>query len=589
MLFFSCQQMSVDNSGWQTHFEKSGGTETPRYQETMEYFNRLAQASPYAEMLSFGISPEGRDLGMMIISSDRAFTPEKAKDINKPVIFIQCCIHPGESDGKDAAMMLARDILIHHKYPQLMQDLVTAIIPIFNVDGHERFGPYNRINQNGPSEMGFRVTSQRLNLNRDFVKADAPEMRDWLRMYHQWKPHLLIDCHVTDGMDHQYVIAYNIDVHPEFGGAVSSWAKDTFLPAIIPAFEKTGHYICPYAGFIDKKAPEKGLRGGVWPPMLSNPYATVRNRAGFLIESHSLKPYKQRVEANYELLRVIMEHLAANPNALMDAVASEDERASSMGCQSAKSTGYPLTFKVDESQGDSILWRGKDFVIQHGPVSGSDYIRYLGDNKDIKTVYYNDVQPDISIIPPAGYLVPPQWTEVIDVLEIHGAALYRLRKDLTNEFEGYRFTDVKFAASPYEGRQKVSYQVEPVNEKRTFTKGSVFVPLCSPESKIIMQILEPYAPDALVRWGFLNSIFERKEYFESYVMEPMAQEMMADDPELKAEFEDKLKDDNAFAGSPRERLMFFYKKSPYWDIEKDLYPVARVTEPIENSYLESYR
>ncbi|MCU0645404.1 MAG: M14 family metallopeptidase, partial [bacterium] len=282
VLLYCQSNQSPDPSNWQTHYEKSGGMETPRYAETMDFFNRLDDASAYAKTIRFGVSPESRDLNLFIISKHKCFTPDQAQASGKPIVLIQCCIHPGESEGKDAAMMLARDLLIDKKYPEILDNLIVTIIPIFNADGHERFGPYNRINQNGPREMGWRVTATRLNLNRDFVKADAPEMRAWLTMFNQWLPHLFIDCHTTDGQDFQYVLTYNIDTHENFGGAVSRWAKNDFLPAIIPACEARGHIIGIYGGLDDERHPELGMTIGVWRPMLSNPYLTVRNRAGLL-------------------------------------------------------------------------------------------------------------------------------------------------------------------------------------------------------------------------------------------------------------------------------------------------------------------
>jgi hypothetical protein len=580
LVFISWKNNQQNNSNWQIYYEKSNGLETPRYQETMDFFKRLADASTSARMISFGISPEGRNLNLFIMSMDKSFTPQQAQNSGKPIVFIQCCIHPGESEGKEAAMMLARDMLIDKKYPEILANMNVAIIPIFNVDGHERFGPYNRINQNGPEEMGWRVTSTRLNLNRDYVKADAPEMRAWLKMFNQWKPHLFYDCHTTDGQDFQYDLTYNIDTHENYGGAVSLWAKNDFLPAVIPACEAMGHIIGIYGGLDDERHPEEGMTIGVWRPMLSNPYLTVRNRAGLLIETHSLKPYPQRVQATYDFILVGLQELAKHPDRLLNAVKDEDAHASQLGKTYDPDKKFPLQFRPKKDRGDSVVYRGYQFEEKVGPISGGKYLSYTAKKRDVPTILFEDAEPTVTIAPPLGYLIPLQWTDVIDVVKLQGAKIYRLADDLTGEFECYRFRDVKFRSTPYEGRQLATYKTEAVTEQRTFKAGSIYVPLGCPESKIIMQMLEPQAPDALVGWGFFNTIFEMREYFEPYVMEPMAEKMAAENPDLLKEFIEKLEADSAFAANPHQRLLFFYERTPYWDQEKNLYPVARVIKPL---------
>jgi hypothetical protein len=552
----------------------------------MEYFRQLDEASPIAKMVRFGISPEGRDLNLFIISSDKQFTPQQAQTNRKPIILIQCCIHPGESEGKDAAMMLARDLIIHKKYPKILENTIINIIPIFNADGHERFGPYNRINQDGPVEMGWRVTATRLNLNRDFVKADTPELRAWLAMYNQWKPHMLIDCHTTDGVDHQYELTYKIDTHEDFGGTVSAWAKNDFLPAVLPACEEKGHIFGPFARLVDRCNPAKGLVGGVWPPMLSNPYATVRNRGGLLIETHSLKPYPVRVKATYDFILTGLQEIANRPERLTHAVAKEDERASQLGRTYVPEKKYALRYRTLTDKGDSLIYRGYRIKVERGQISDAEYLSYTDEIWDIPSILFEHVEPTVSISPPLGYLIPQQWQKVIQVVKLHGVKTYQLANDVSGDFEGYRFSKVTFRANSYEGRQRVNYQTHAVVEKRSFTAGTIYVPLGCPESKIIMQMLEPQAPDALVSWGFFNTIFEQREYFETYVMEPMAQKMAAENPALMKEFESKLKADSSFAANPRQRLQFFYERTPFWDKEENLYPVVRVTEPLNVEFVE---
>jgi hypothetical protein len=125
-----------------------------------------------------------------------------------------------------------------------------------------------------------------------------------------------------------------------------------------------------------------------------------------------------------------------------------------------------------------------------------------------------------------------------------------------------------------------SYRVEAVKERRTFPPGSVVVPLAQEGAKVAINLLEPDAPDSLVRWGFFNATFEQKEYGEDYVVEQLAREMLASNPKLREEFEKKLASDPAFAANPRARLQFFYQRSPYWDKQMNLYPVGRIIAPL---------
>ena len=569
---------------WTTYYEKSGFQKTPRYTETRTYFQKLADFSQFARLEKFGETPEGRSLDLLIISKDKVFEAGSVKSLNKPIVLIENCIHPGESEGKDASMMLARDLLVKNQYPEILENVILLIIPIFNADGHEQFGAYNRINQNGPEEMGWRVTATRLNLNRDFMKADTPEMRAWLKMFGQWDPHLFIDCHTTDGADFQYDIKYYVDTHDAFGGLISRWARADFLPSFLPRVEKMGHILGPYCGLIDEKHPESGVRCGVWPPRLSNPYVTLRNRGGLLIETHSLKDYKTRVSATYDFLVCALQEVSENRGRLIRAVAAEDACCQALGKKYDPSVQFPLTFEMTE-QGDSMLYHGYVIEPQTGVISGAEYLTYRQIPRDVPTVAFNHVKPVVSVPVPLGYLIPRQWQEVLAILEFHEIQMFRLVQSITDTFQVYRFSEPQWAVAPYEGRHRVSFQTQAFEEKHNLPAGTIYVPVSQPNAKLLMNLVEPDAPDALIRWGFFNTIFEIKEYFEEYSMEPLAQKMAAENPALQAEFDAKLAADTSFAASPNQRLLFFYERSPYWDPLKDCYPIFRVIQPLPTKLL----
>jgi hypothetical protein len=289
---------------WATFYERSGKKETPRYRETMDFCRRLAMSSDWVHMTAFGKSGMGRDLPLLIIDNHGLSNPDAIKASGKIILLIQACIHPGESEGKDAGMMLIRDLVIRKQFPGLLDRVSILFIPIFNVDGHERFGPYNRINQNGPEEMGWRVTATNLNLNRDYLKADAPEMQAWLKMFNTWMPDFFIDTHTTDGADYQYVLTYQMELYGDMDPGLTDWSKNSFLKDWSGQLEKAGFPVFPYIEFRNWHNPESGIEMSVGPPMLSQVYTSLRNRPGLLLETHMLKPYEQRVSATYEALKI---------------------------------------------------------------------------------------------------------------------------------------------------------------------------------------------------------------------------------------------------------------------------------------------
>ncbi|MCX6830877.1 MAG: M14 family metallopeptidase, partial [candidate division Zixibacteria bacterium] len=287
---------------WLTLYEKSHYLETPRYDETIAFCKKLADYSPIVSFTDFGVSPQGRKLPLLIIDKDSEFDPQLAHRRGKVVLLVQAGIHAGEIEGKDAGLSLVRDIVVHGKYQQALDNVVILLIPIFNVDGHERFGAYNRINQNGPAEMGWRTTAQNLNLNRDFVKADAPEMRCWLGMFNRWLPDFLVDVHTTDGADFQYIITYSLETNRNVAKPLADWCDDAFLPEINERMIKSGFPMTPYVVPRVDHDVTSGLMSWTATPRFSNGYGAAQNRPFMLIETHMLKTYQQRVESTYQLL-----------------------------------------------------------------------------------------------------------------------------------------------------------------------------------------------------------------------------------------------------------------------------------------------
>lgn len=564
---------------WLTHAEKTDYRQTPSYDETIAYAKRLDSASRLIKYETFGKSGEGRDLPLLIAAEDDSLTPEAARRAQKPIVLIQACIHSGEPDGKDAGLALLRDIAITRTREGLLRNIVVLFIPIYNTDGHERSSPYNRINQNGPEDMGWRATTTNQNLNRDYMKADTPETRAWLALWNRWHPDLFIDCHVTNGADYQYNITYQHEHHQGVPASVLDWERKFIDQRVAPATEAAGNVVSWYLEFIDNRDFSKGIRDFVGSPRFSTGYLPLRNRPGILIETHMLKPYRPRVTGTYDFLRLTLEEVNKDPAALLKVGRDADEEAIKLGSTYDAERKYPVDFELTEKS-VPYRFRGVESKVELSEVSNSPYVTFGAKPMEMTVPMYNDLRVKAAVSPPLSYIIPGQWKEVIDVIKAHGLKTSTITAPATIEVESYRFTDVKWPAGPFEGRQMPSFKVVPVREQRTFPTGSLVVPVSQELARLAINLLEPQAPDSLVRWGFFNATFEQKEYGEAYVLEKLAREMLAKDSKLREEFERKLATDAAFAANSYERLQFFYRRSPYWDPKMNLYPVGRIVSNV---------
>lgn len=564
----------------QTHAEETNYRQTPNYDDTIAFAKQLADASPAIEYRGFGHSGQGRELPLLIASETQTFTPEAARADGKAVVLIQACIHSGEPDGKDAGFALLRDIAITKTAGGILNNVVLLFIPIYNTDGHERSTPFNRINQNGPESMGWRTTSTYQNLNRDYMKADTPETRAWLRLYNEWDPDLFIDCHVTDGADYRCNITYHHEHHAGIDQAVLEWERDVFDDKVAKATAAAGNVISWYLEFIDNRDLTLGTRDFNGSPRFSTGYVPLRNRAGILIETHMIKDYRSRVIGTYDFLRAALTEVNNDPAKLIRVGREADQRTVD-ACRSYNpSNFYPLDFALTDETTPFEL-KAFQYETEQSGVSGDLRVIYGREPLDLTIPMYDTFRVTAAAAPPLYYIVPVQWTSVIEVLHAHGVRFRSLAESQTIEVESYRFTNVRWPYEPFEGRHMPRFDVERTTEVREFPVGSVVVPSAQPLGRLVLNLLEPEAPDSFARWGFFNAIFEEKEYAEHYVLETLAREMMQNDPELKREFEALLASDPDFAGSPAARLRFFYKRSPYWDPQMNLYPVGRITSVLD--------
>jgi hypothetical protein len=576
---------------WSTPSEKSNYRTTPNYAETLSYLKRIASsAKGKVKLEPFGKSGSGRILWTVVISGDGVFDPEAIHRANRPVVLIQNGIHAGEIDGKDASLALVRDMVIKGNQKQLLKKAVIVIIPIYNVDGHERISRYNRINQNGPEEMGWRTTAINLNLNRDYMKADAPETHAFLELFNRWLPDFFFDDHVTDGADYQYDITYGIDHGPDVNPPLASWIEKTLMPDVEKSVSASGHRIGPLINFVNPDDPASGLANGQSPPRFSTGYMILQNRPGMLVEMHMLKDYKTRVTGNYEILRATLEVINRDAESLIQM----NRNADAATIASAKN-GESVALYLDPSEEtEPFEFLTYKYKIEKSELSGGSWVQYSKEPLTLSIKNQSKCKISRSVQVPAAYVIPPQWTRLIDVIKAHGLKISVATKPFTTDAEVYRCKPPVWASNPFEGRHPVSFSgiamgdagfhdsgfrepgCDVTLEKISYAAGSVIVPTSQRAAKVAVHFLEPDAPDSAVVWGFVDAIFEQKEYGEGYVLEKMAREMIEKDPKLKQQFDQKVASDKAFASSPDARLNFFYQHSPYWDDYLGLYPIGRL-------------
>ncbi len=568
---------------WMTVAEETDYAKTSTYVQAVAFAKRLDAASRDVVYKSYGKSGEGRDMPLLIAASGGAFTPELARKQGKAVVLVQAGIHAGEIDGKDAGLALFRDIAITKTRADLLKDVVILFEVIYNADGHENSNAYMRINQNGPDEMGFRANATNLNLNRDYMKADAPETRAWLGLWNTWKPDVFIDCHVTDGADFQYNVTYEYAHFQEVSVPIAVWMDEHFDKRVVPKVEKDGNLLTHYIEFAGREI-TSGIATFIATPRYATGYAAIRNRPGLLIETHVYKPYKSRVRGTYDVLRHFIAEIGASKKSLFDANGVADEETKFRGSSYNPAAQFPLALGVTDKPIE-IAFKGLDYKIDDSDISGGKRIVYGTTPKNYTIKKFDEGKVERSVAPPLYYIMPPQYVDVIDRLRLHGVKFETLKAARTIEVESYKLTEPKWSTNSFENRITLSCKQTVIKETRTYAAGSILIPMDQAAANVAVHLLEPNGPDSFVYWGFFNSIFEQKEYGESYQIEKLAKEMLAKDPKLKSEFETRLKDET-FAKSARARLNFFYERSPYYLNQKvGIYPVGRITTQLSQNHL----
>jgi len=554
--------------------ERSGFQATGRYDEVIALCAAFQNAYPkQVRCIDFGQTPEGRPMKALVASNSGAFTPQAARQQGLPVTLMQGGIHAGEIDGKDAGFLALREVLGGSAAKGALDKQVFIFVPVFNVDGHERFGKWNRPNQRGPVEMGWRTTAQNFNLNRDYVKADAPEMQAMLGLVNAWDPLTYVDLHATNGAKFQHDIS--IQVEPVYSGDPELRKAGLALRSnVIKDIAKQGSTPQSYyMSFVKQDDPMSGFMDGVSDPRFSTGYFQLRNRMAVLVETHSWKEYPVRVRITRNTMISILEQVAKNGKSWQQAAYAADARAAKLGDQQVA-----LTFRTTDKT-RMVDFNGYAYTRKPSEISGALMTRYDESTPQVWHVpLREEVVADLQVkAPRAGYIVPAAYAAIVgEKLRQHGVAFRKIDQSLERlDVQTFRADKATFGPGSLEGHQRLTLEGSWKAEPRAVGAGSLFVPIAQPKARLVVAMFEPQAPDALVAWGTFNTAYERKEYMEDYVAEDVAREQLATDPAVAAEFQRMLDSDPAFAKDPQARLAFFAKRHSSYDERLNLYPVLR--------------
>jgi hypothetical protein len=554
-----------------TKFEKSNGTETPTYSEIIDWWKRADAVSPEIKMMEMGPSDAGFPLHLVMIAADKDFSISSIKAKHKSILFINNGIHPGEPDGIDACMLLAKEI-IEKKY-KLPSNLVLAIIPVYNIGGCLNRSDKYRVDQNGPKEFGFRGNSENLDLNRDFIKCDSKEALTFSHIFHYLDPEVFVDNHVSDGADYQHVMTLLSSQHDKLGGEMGKFLNGTFEPALYQLMKGKGFDLVPYVNHSGE-TPDNGWSAYWDSPRYSTGYATLWNTFGFMPETHMLKPYKQRVESTKALMESFIEFISSHNNEIQSLRHQTIQ-------QSFTKNQFAIAWKLDRSQSYPINYKGYQARYKSSDVSGLNRLYYDRTKPFEKQVpFYNTFVDTLQVTKPLAYIIPQGWWKVLDRLKANNVVMRKINSDTTIEVEWYRIENYQSLGRPYEGHHLNSRTRISKNTKKVqFRKGDYYIPMDQKANRFLMETLEPQGEDSYFAWNFFDPILGQKEGYSDYHFEDIAATYLKGHPHVQNELEERRKTDSAFRSNADAQLNFIYQHSEWIEPAYLQYPVYRVVNP----------
>lgn len=551
-----------------TRFEQSKGNQSPTYYEIIDWWKKLDEQSGKVKMQTMGMTDAGFPLHLIMVSNNGDYNPSNIRKNNKRIILINNGIHPGEPDGIDASMLLVRDI-VANKY-KLPDNLVLAIIPVYNIGGCLNRSNNFRVDQNGPEEFGSRGNSQNLDLNRDFIKCDSKDARAFAEIFHLLDPDVFVDNHVSNGADYQHVMTLLTTQHDKLGGALGEFMNKQFEPGLYSLMKEKGYDLIPYVNSFGD-TPDNG-----WPEFWDSPrygsgYAALWNTFSFVPESHMLKPYDQRVKATYTLMQSFISFTSAHSDEVRNLRMQAKQMAKT-------ATEFPIGWILDRAQSQDFLFKGYKAGRKPSEISGLSRLYYDRNQPYEKTIkIMNHYTPKETVKKPVAYIIPQGWWKVIELLQLNKVTMRQFKKDTTIEVEGYRIADYKTSPRQYE-MHHINSEIKTTTftEKINFRKGDWLVPMDQVANRFIIEVLEPKAEDSYFAWNYFDAIMGQKEGYSAYVFEDIAADYVKNNQSIRLKLDERKAADTSFAKSASAQLNFVYQNSPWSEPAYMRYPVFRV-------------
>lgn len=542
--------------------------QTPEYAEVIEFYRQLAAGDTRAALFEMGPTDSGKPLHLFVVSQQGVAEDARLADLRqgKTVLLVNNGIHPGESCGIDASLKWSSQLL----KGDIPEDVLIAIIPVYNLGGALNRGGYSRANQLGPEEHGFRGNARNLDLNRDFIKADALNTLSFYAIFQALQPHVFVDTHTSNGADYQYTMTLLSTQKDKLNPVLAELLKDDLEPFLYREMKTRNWEMTPYVNVFGS-TPDKGFSAFMDSPRYATGYTALFNTIGFTTEAHMLKPYADRVEATYQFLESLMKYIKVNSAKLRE-LKEEAELADAVSSQ------FAIDWKLDSSIVDRRHFMGFEYEYQPSEIGNYQRLKYLSDKpKTFDLPYYPAYKASISVDRPKYYVLPQAWRHVVQRLQYNGVELVPLKRDSLISGYQYRVESADFVDRPYEGHfpvRQLSLKEEAV--QRQFHKGDYLVPMDRSRQRFITAVLEPAAIDSYLRWNFFNEIFQQKEYFSAYVFEDTALRLLEEDEKLRQEFETWARENPEQLENPYSTLDFIYKRTKYYEKEHLRYPVMRV-------------
>ncbi len=568
VLFSSCETEKEGKAGdFPTHFEQSNGEETATYPQTVDFYIQLAKKFPEINMQTMGETDSGYPLHIVTYNPDGDFNFQKIGN-DKTLILINNGIHPGEPDGIDATMLLYRDFATGKLEPPKNTVLIT--IPTYNIGGALNRNSVTRANQNGPKAYGFRGNALNYDLNRDFIKGDTKNTRTFYEIFHYVKPDIFIDNHVSNGADYQYTLTHLFTQHDKLGGELGKYLNDEMMPGLEQSLKEADWDITPYVNVFNQ-VPEKGFSQFMDYPRYSTGYTTLWNTLGIMVETHMLKPYKQRVEGTYRLMEKMV-HIAELDHDKIKRLRTEARH------RHKDWKFYPTAWTIDSTQTTTLNFMGFEADTLTSEVTGKTRLKYDRTRSFVKPVeYFNYMKPLDSVEIPEAYILKMGWSKVVNLLQLNQIAYKTIQKDTVLMVESYHIDTFVTSDVPYEGHYPHSMtNVKSNLEKVRFQQGDILIATDQPGIRYLLETLEPKANDSFFNWNFFDPILQRKEGFSPYVFEDEALEMLQKDSVLRDSFQLKKEKNPEFEADAYAQLDWLFKNSEHYEEAYMQYPVYRV-------------